>query len=101
MPLSPAHPEAIGDLAEQARHAIEALFTAATYSDHRRARLAVRDSVERYVYALRAEGASREITMRRVAELIPAAESSSDDGRYVQALRAELSRWSAAAYDGR
>jgi hypothetical protein len=39
--------------------------------------------------------------MRRVAELIPAAESSSDDGRYVQALRAELSRWSAAAYDGR
>jgi hypothetical protein len=89
------------DLALQARHALEALFSAANYADHRRARLAVREGIEMYVHALRAEGASRDIAVRRVAELIPAGEQTADDGRYVQALRAELTRWTTAAYDGR
>jgi hypothetical protein len=89
------------DLALQARHALEALFSAANYADHRRARIAVREGVEIFVHALRAEGVPRDVAVRRVAELIPAAEASADDGRYVQALRAELTRWSTAAYDGR
>jgi hypothetical protein len=34
------------ELAATARHAIDALFNAANYSDHRHARLAVREGVE-------------------------------------------------------
>jgi hypothetical protein len=108
MPLSLPHQPsaspglpAARDLAVQARRAIEALFGAANYSDHRRARLDVREGVELYVHALRAEGAPRDVALRKVTDLIPVAESSSEDGRYVQALRAELTRWSTAAYDGR
>jgi hypothetical protein len=108
MPLSlqPQQPAPQGlptarDLAVQARRAIETLFSAVNYSDHRQARLAVREGIESYVRALRAEATARDVALRRVAELIPVAEASSEDGRYVQALRAELTRWSTAAYDGR
>ncbi|HWZ60467.1 MAG TPA: hypothetical protein VNW46_15915 [Gemmatimonadaceae bacterium] len=87
--------------ATAARHAIDALFNAANYSDHRRARLAVREGVESYVHALRAEGASREAVMHHVADLLSGPTPAGGDVRYVHALRAELARWSAAAYDGR
>jgi hypothetical protein len=89
------------ELAAMARHAIQTMLSAANYSDHRRARLAVRDGIEHYVHALRADGASREATVHRVADLITASASSADDVRYVQALRVELARWCTAAYDGR
>jgi hypothetical protein len=98
---TPPGPIPVRDLAVRARRAIEALFSAVNYSDHRRARLEVREGVESYVRALHVEGTSRDATMRLVADLIPPVESSSEDGRYVQALRAELTRWSIAAYDGR
>jgi hypothetical protein len=89
------------ELAAAARHAIRALFSAANYSDHRQARLAVREGVERYVHALRAEGTSREAMMHRIAELLSVPVPSSGDAHYVHALRAELARWSMTAYDGR
>ena len=89
------------ELAAVARHAIGTLFKAGTYSDHRQARLAAREGVERYVHALRAEGTSREATMYRVAELLSIPVPSGGDAHYVHALRAELARWSRAAYDGR
>jgi hypothetical protein len=89
------------ELAAMARHAIDTLFSAANYADHRRARLAARDGIERFVHALRAEGTARDAAVRRVADLISGAASSRGDVRYVQALRAELARWCAAAYDGR
>ena len=89
------------ELAALARHAIGTLFGAANYSDHRHARLAAREGVERYVHALRVEGMSREATMHRVAELLSVPVPHRGDARYVHALRVELARWSAAAYDGR
>ena len=99
MPLSVQH--SAPELASVARHAIDALFSAANYSDHRQARLAVREGVELYVHALRAAGVARDAALRHVAEFVASSAPSGGDGRYVQALRAELARWSAAAYDGR
>jgi hypothetical protein len=108
MPLSvqhqhSAHPglATAAELAAMARHAIETLLSAANYSDHRRARLAVREGVEHLVHALRAEGTSREGAVRRVAELMSGSGASGGDVRYVEALRVELARWCTAAYDGR
>jgi hypothetical protein len=108
MPLSVQHQQSAHpglanptELAAQARHAIGALFSAANYSDHRQARLAVREGIETYVHALRAQGASREATTHRVAELLSLPIPSGADTRYLHALRAELARWTTAAYDGR
>jgi hypothetical protein len=108
MPLSVQHQQSAHpglanatELAAQARHAIDALFSAANYSDHRQARLAVREGIESYVHALRAQGNSRETTAHRVAELLSVPIPTGADTRYLQALRAELARWSTAAYDGR
>lgn len=73
------------------------MLDASTYPEHRNARLAVRDTLDAYVRALRTQGMSCNAILEHVAELTPQP-TGSVERRYVDLLREELARWTVAAF---
>jgi hypothetical protein len=85
------------DPADDTRRALLRLLDASTYPDHRSARLAVRDTLDIYVRALRGRGLACDAIVATITALTPTP-SGSIDQRYIQILRDELARWASAAF---
>jgi hypothetical protein len=90
-------PSAPADPAEDTRRALARLLDASTYPEHRGARLAVRDTLDVYVRALRGRGLACDAVVATVTALTPTP-SGSIDQRYIEILRDELARWASAAF---